>query len=284
MRRGAKGDTTDDAGSQGPPPEDDLVGLPPGLAFAGDDEEESERLEDLESQGPGAEGDQEEPEPPTPGDAKLRKELADAQAMIGRMGDELGQLRQGRSEARPPAGQGIVPVQGGPDPFQQAFQQATDDFVRTGDTTTFAMRMNTITDAKLRMGLQYAETRLNERDAENKAEVDFFAKNTDLLDGAPRSIYEGELAKVKLHSPRTPAPELRRQAAEATRTMLQDLNYRLVDEDEAARREGARLRGPAGRRSRTGSPGTSGASAVAATTTEYVRAAQEAQRRSQSRV
>ena len=285
MRTKAKGEAADGAGSQGPPEEEDVVGLPPGMGFAPDSEEEPERLEDLEAEGPEGSEEEEEPEELTPREQALQKQLDDAQAQIGRLGDELGPLRQ-RVQAQPEAyGQpGITPVQGQPqaDPFEEAKLTAGREFLQTGDVEKWVRTTNRIENAKFAAAGQYFREQIV---SETRAESDFFAKNSDLLEGTPRSIFEGELAKAKLLNPRTPVPEQRRQAAEQTRELLKQIGGQLVDEDEAARREAGKLRGAPGRRSRTGAPAgpASGQSVAAGLTQQYIRDSQEAQRRSQSR-
>jgi len=281
MRTKAKGEAADGAGSQGPPEEEDVVGLPPGMGFAPDSEEEPERLEDLEAEGPEGSEEEEGLEELTPREQALQKQLDEAQAVLGRQGDELGQLRQ-RVASQPQ--QGIVPVQGQAqeDPFEGAMIQVGNDFLATGDVVTFMRKTNQITNAKIAAAGQYFQQAIV---SETRAESDFFAKNSDLLEGTPRSIYEGELAKAKLLNPRTPVPEQRRQAAEQTRELLKQIGGQLVDEDEAARREAGKLRGAPGRRSRTGAPAgpASGQSVAAGLTQQYIRDSQQAQRRSQSR-
>ena len=276
------------SGSQDPPEEeDDLVGLPPGVAFAPDsEEEEPESLEDLASEEGGDEGDEEPPEPLTPEQVDaLRRQLADAQAVIGRQGDELGQYRQrGQSAADGSGQQGIVPTHGQPqgDPFEAALIQAGEEFVATGDVARWVRKTNQIQNAKLVQAGQYFREEIV---GETRAESDFFAKNADLLEGTPRVIYEGQLAQAKALNRRAPASEQRRLAAESTRDLLKQLGGQLVDQDKAARQEADRLRGPGARRSRTGTPGgpTSGAEAVSTLTADYKRDHQAAQRNSQSR-
>jgi len=254
MRTTRTGEATVGPGSQAPPEEeDDLVGLPPGVAFAPDsEEEEPESLEDLASEEGGDEGDEEEPESLTPEEvAALRKQVADSQVTIGRLGDELGQWRQrGQSAADGSGQQGIVPTQGQPqgDPFEAALIQAGEEFVATGDVARWVRKTNQIQNAKLVQAGSYFQEQII---GETRAESDFFAKNADLLEGTPRVIYEGQLAQAKALNRRAPASEQRRLAAESTRDLLKQLGGQLVDQDKAARQEADRLRGPAGRRSRT---------------------------------
>lgn len=253
--------------------------LPAGLAFAGTpEEEEPQNLEDLDSEGAGGEGSDQEPEALTPEEVQaLRKQLEEANSLLGRQGEELGRLRNQQTRGPEP----ISPVQAptGPDPYEEALTQATERFIATGDARAYAGQMNKIYRAQLMAAGQFFRESIV---SETRSETDFFAKNADLLDGTPRSIYEGELAKLKLSQPRAPAPELRQHAADTTRTLLQNWGWKQVDEDAAATAEGRKLQGPSPRRSRTGSaagPAT-GMGALASTTAEYRRLQREHQDRS----
>lgn len=283
-RKETVSETPEEPGSQDAPTQEDLVRLPPGFGFAADTEEEgTENLEDLETPEGDEEGEEEEPEPETltPRERALQQQLDEAQGTIGRQGEELGRLRQ-----QPPAGQpqGIVPVQGQPqaDPFEQMMVEATEEFVRTADHAKYAATINRITNQKIMAAGQFFQEQIR---TETKAEADFFAKNSDLMDGLPRSIFEGEVAKLKLVSARMPATEQRRMAADATREALKGLHGRLVDEDEAAAGEARKLRGPGGRRSRTGTqqPSGGGLATVLQGTKAYIADHQAQQARTQSR-
>jgi len=281
-RKKTVSETPEDGGSPETPVAEERVPMPPGFGFAADtDEEEAENLEDLETPEAGEEGDEEEepePEALSPKERALQQQLDEAQGLLGRQGEELGRLRQ-----QPAAGAPIVPVQGAqPDPFERAMVDATEEFVRTADHTKYAARLNQITNAKIMAAGQFFQEQIR---SETKSESDFFAKHSDLQDGTPRSIFEGELAKVKLLADRMPATEQRRVAADATRQTLKDLHWKLVDEDEAAAGEARKLRGPGGRRSRTGSqqPSGGGLAAVLQGTKDYVAQQRAAQARTQSR-
>jgi len=271
------------------PPEDpeDLNALPPGFGF-GEGDEEPENLEDLDEplDEEEAEEPEAEPEELTPEQVRaLQQELDNAKALIGRQGEELGRFRQqpapqgGGAFGYPSAQQAQQPA----DPmtaYRQHLKAATDHFVQTGDTEQFAGAL-----AQLNIGLvasagQYFEGRLTDREAQSKAEVDFLAKNADLVDGTPRSIFEGELAKLRLAEPKSPVTELRQRAADETRRQLRDWGWRQQDEDARARREGDKLRGPAGRRSRTGSQPAGSAASLQAARDAYIQTHRQRQSRS----
>jgi len=286
MRTQQNRQAADASGSQSS--EEDVVRLPSGFGFAGDTtEEETEQLQDLEAEGPetgaGEEGEEEEPQALTPAEiAVLRKRAKEAdelEKVIGRQGTELGELRR-KVQAAPPAPTGPAGPQ--VDPYQQDIEQAFEQFLQTGDHKAYAARLSRNMNARIAVAGDYFR---NEIVTATKAETDFFAKNSDLMDGTPRSIYEGELAKARLLNPRGNASEQRVQAAEQTRTVLREMGGRLTDEDAAAKAEAERLKGPAGRRSRTGAPNAPGGgmASVAQATQEYIAMHQKNQQRTRTR-
>ena len=264
--------------------EDDEVRLPPGFDFAADTNEERDELQDLEPEGPEAEEGIEpegEPEELTPEEIRaLRKELKSKDELLGKLGKEVGDLRQQvtapeRVQAPPPTGPQV-------DPYAEDVSQALDEFLRTGDVKTTGERLSRNFNARLMAGAQYLHQSIL---AETTASSDFFAKNSDLVDGTPRAVFEGELAKAKLQNPRVNLQEQRDQAAKATRELLQELNWKLVEEDADAARAAKGLKGPGGRKSRTGSETggpTGGMEAIRAGTQAYRRLAQEHQQRTRS--
>lgn len=280
MRR-PDGSTSDT--EPGSPLTDEEVQLPGGWGDgeeplpAGDEEpeEEPEATQDAAGEDDEEDGDK----PLTPAEVRaLRQELTAAQSVIGRQGEELGRLRRGESDA-------VHPVQGTQqqeDPYETALAQATDDFVnRHQDPRKYAAEMAKINRQMIAAAGQFFQQQIV---GESRAETDFFAKNSDLQEGTPRSIFEGELAKAKLQNPRGTVSEQRTEAAKSTRTLLKDLHWRLVDEDDAARREGSRLTGPRGRQSRTGSQSTGRTAnqAMAENTAAYRRELAEMRERTSS--